>query len=66
MYPIASRVHSLEKIRLGAFQAYIGFSASQKELKFPRSNFFWLKNSNPYELDRYVRYVQKIDCFINW
>uniref|UniRef100_A0AAF5PRQ2 All-trans-retinol 13,14-reductase n=1 Tax=Wuchereria bancrofti TaxID=6293 RepID=A0AAF5PRQ2_WUCBA len=49
-----NQLNSLETMPIGGFQAYIGLSGAQNNLRLPSNNFFWYKNSNPYEFDHYL------------
>uniref|UniRef100_A0A183D7P0 COesterase domain-containing protein n=1 Tax=Gongylonema pulchrum TaxID=637853 RepID=A0A183D7P0_9BILA len=54
MFEVVNRLYSLEAVPIGGFQAYIGLTGSQCDLNLPSSNYFWLKNNNPYEVDYYL------------
>ncbi|KAM3724695.1 All-trans-retinol 13,14-reductase [Dirofilaria immitis] len=54
MFKIINELDSLETVRIGGFQAYVGLSGTQNELRLPSNNYFWYKNNNPYEFDHYL------------
>ncbi|VDM94695.1 unnamed protein product, partial [Onchocerca ochengi] len=57
MFEIVNQLDSLETMPVGAFQAYIGLSGTQDDLRLPSNNYFWYKNNNPYEFDNYLRLI---------
>uniref|UniRef100_A0A0R3RND1 Amino_oxidase domain-containing protein n=1 Tax=Elaeophora elaphi TaxID=1147741 RepID=A0A0R3RND1_9BILA len=54
MFKTINQLNSLDIKPVGGFQAYIGLCGTRSTLQLPSTNYFWYKNSNPYEFDHYL------------
>ncbi|VDN08211.1 unnamed protein product [Thelazia callipaeda] len=54
LFKVVNRIQSMEYAKVGVFQAYIGLDRTSEDLCLPSSNYFWSRNNDPYEFDRYL------------
>ena len=52
---VVKKLNKLDVTHVGTFQAYIGLSGTQEDLKLPTGNYIYFKNNDVYEVDKYLR-----------
>uniref|UniRef100_A0A0M3I171 All-trans-retinol 13,14-reductase n=1 Tax=Ascaris lumbricoides TaxID=6252 RepID=A0A0M3I171_ASCLU len=55
MFDVVKQLNAVDSPKVATFQAYIGLSGSQNDLKLPPNNCFWFKNNDIFEIDKYLR-----------
>lgn len=56
MFDVVKKLNAMDSPKVAAFQAYIGLSGSQEDLKLPANNYFWFKSNDVMEIDNYLRF----------